>query len=182
MRLRRAILLALAALVFSFAGADVFAQSKKSKGAKILPVSKAEKIDWYFLRSATPTLLYGASADDFQISFACLSENGLLRVVSQIGSRGLQPGDAAAIRLMSGKRRFEIAGTAFSTLDREEVDVGGATRMDLDLFALFKGTERLIVEVPGRKRALPTKNASQRAEQFQKACSASLAAAGSGTG
>ncbi len=188
MRPWRTVLLALAALAFAFAGADALAQSKKKRAAKN-PPAKAEKTersaektertaktDWLFLRNATaPTLLYGAGANDFQISFSCLPENGLLRVISQIGSRGLEPGDAAAIRLVSGKQRFEIAGTAFSAEDRDEVDVGGATRFDPELLGLFKSSERLIIEVPGRKRALPTENAGQRAEQFQKACSASLA-------
>jgi hypothetical protein len=119
-----------------------------------------------------PTLFYGAGVDDYQIAFSCQPESGLLRVISQIGSRGVQPGDSAAIRLHSGKRKFEVAGTAFTTETRHGIDIGGATRFDPDLFVLFKGGETLVIEVPGRKKSLPITDAGPSADAFQRACSA----------
>lgn len=156
------------------------AQSKKKRSAT--KSSTIAKIEWRFLRATAPTLVYGTGAEDFQISFSCLPDSGLLRIVSQIGSRGLQPGDGAAIRLVNGKNRFEVAGTAFSTETRKDVDVGGATRMDSDLFTLFKNGETLVVEVPGRKRSLPIQDAGPSADAFQKACSAMANAANRSAG
>jgi hypothetical protein len=101
--------------------------------------------------------------------------HGLLRVIAQIGSRGLQPGDDAAIRLANGKNRIEVAGTAFST-KLSKVDVGGATRFGPYISALFKDGETLVVEVPGRKRSLPIANAGKSADAFLKACTATAAA------
>ena len=177
MRFRSAALaLAPALLVAALAAPIADAQAQKKKpAAKEAATAKPE---WRFVRRANaPTLVYGAGAEDFQISFSCQPDTGLLRIVAQIGSRGLQPGDGAAIRLLNGKSRFEFAGTAFSAETRKDVDIGGATRFDPDLFVLFKGGETLVVEVPGRKRSLPIQNAGPSADAFQKACSATAVAA-----
>ena len=58
---------------------------------------------------------------------------------------------------------------------RKDVDIGGATRFDLGLFVLFKESETLVIEVPGRKRSLPIADAGPSADAFQKACSATAA-------
>jgi len=154
---------------------DAMAQAPKKKPAAKTSTAVA-KPAWRFVRRlGSPSLEFGVGTDDFQLSFSCQPETGLLRVIARIGSRGLQPGDGAAIRLANGKNRFEIAGTAFSTELRKDIDVGGATRFDPNLFLLFKGGETLVLEVPGRKRALPIANAGPSVEAFQKACTATTA-------
>lgn len=127
---------------------------------------------WSFIRTlGVPTLAYGIEAkDEFLISFSCQPDSGLLRVISSIGSRGLRPGDGAAIRLSNGKARFEIAGTAFATEMRNAVDIGGVTRIDPALFALFRAGDTLVVEVPGRRQRLPVADAKGAVEAFEKAC------------
>jgi hypothetical protein len=179
MRLRSAATaLALASIVGLIAASDAEAKKRTRPVAKKAAVKKeavAPKPAWRFVRqSSAPTLLYG-TVDEFQISFSCQPESGLLRVISQIGSRGVQPGDGAAIKLHSGKRKFEVAGTAFTTEARKDIDIGGATRFDPELFVLFKGGETLVIEVPGRKRSLPITDAGPSADAFQKACSATAA-------
>lgn len=174
MRFRGAAL-ALASIVLatSLPASDSAAQTARKKPS----AKEAAKVEWRFVRSpSAPTLVYGTGTENFQISFSCQRDTGLLRVIAQIGSRGLQPGDGAAIRLASGKNRFEIAGTAFSTETRKDVDVGAATRLDPEMFTLFRGSEPLIVEVPGRKRTLPIENVEAIAAEFQKACTATVAA------
>jgi hypothetical protein len=171
MRSRGAALVLASVLLAASLPAESLAQARKKPAVK-----EAPKIEWRFMRSASaPTLVYGTGTENFQISFSCQRDTGLLRVIAQIGSRGIQPGDGAAIRLASGKNRFEIAGTAFSTETRKEVDVGAATRLDPEMFVLFKGSETLTVEVPGRKRSLPIQNAGPIADEFQKACAATVA-------
>jgi hypothetical protein len=147
------------------------AQTKKQSGAKA-PVKPTAV--WTFKRLfGAPTLAYGTEArDDYLITLSCQPDTGLLRVISSIGSRGLRPGDGAAIRLINGKAKFEIAGTAYSTEGSDAVDIGGATRFDASLLALFRQGETLIVEVPGRKRNLPLNNAKPAADAFEKACAA----------
>jgi hypothetical protein len=84
----------------------------------------------------------------------------------------LRPGDGAAILLVNGKTRVEIAGTAFSTPSREAVDIAAATRVDPKLFALFRTGDTLIVDVPGRRRTLTLSGARASAGAFEKACTA----------
>jgi hypothetical protein len=150
------------------------AQAPKKVTAKAS--SAAAKPAWRFVRRLSgPALEYGTGPEQIQLALSCQPETGLLRVIAQIGSRGLRPGDGAAIRLANGKIRFEVAGTAFSTEMRKDVDVGGATRIDPGLFLLFKGGETLVLEVPGRKRSLSVVDAGPSADAFRKACTASAA-------
>jgi hypothetical protein len=162
------------ASVFCLAAIESADAQTRNRTVVKKPVAKREapKPAWRFVRqSSAPTLVYG-TGDDFQISFSCQPDSGLMRVVSQIGSRGVQPGDSAAIRLHSGKRKFEVAGTAFTTESSKGIDIGGATRFDPDLFVLFKGSETLVIEVPGRKKSLPITDVGPSADAFQRACSA----------
>jgi hypothetical protein len=147
----------------------------KKKTAKAVASKKAP--EWRFSRNlGAPTLAFGLDTkDEILLSFSCQPDSGLLRVLSMFGSRGLRPGDGAAIRFSNGKLRFEVAGTAFSTESRDDVDIGGATRIDPKLFALFRVGDTLVIDVPGRTRSVPLANARASAEAFQKACMASNA-------
>ncbi|MCC6948193.1 MAG: hypothetical protein IT539_10550 [Bradyrhizobiaceae bacterium] len=174
MRRRRRAAAVLAVTVFAalcVAPSGALAQAKKSKGGtKAVPAKPATT--WTYTRAlGTPTLAYGIEArDDFQITFSCQPDAGLLRVISLIGSRSLRPGDGAAIRLRNGKAHFEVAGTAFSTETRKQIDVAGTTKFDAALFNLFQQGETVILEVPGQRRSLTLNNAKAAAEAFEKAC------------
>lgn len=174
-RLRCAAAFALIALAASLGDTAVaHAQAKKPRaGAKSTPAKPAAA--WIFERRlGVPTLAYGAEPrDEYLIIFSCQPESGLLRVISSVGSRGLRPGDGAAIRLVNGKTRFEFAGTAFSTEGGRVIDIAAVTRFDSSLLALFRQGETLVVEVPGRRRSLPITNAKPAADAFEKACTAS---------
>jgi hypothetical protein len=140
---------------------------KKDAAAKDLRV-------WTLGRdSAGPSLYFGLpNSDEPVISFSCQIEAGLVRVVSFIGSRGVRPGDGARLRLSNGTARMEIAGTAFAAKTKDSVDIGGATRIDTKLFALFRSGDTLLVEVPGKKIGLPVKTLGTKADAFEKSCSA----------
>jgi hypothetical protein len=179
MRFRGAAFVLATACAAALIAPDASAQAPKRKSV----AKEAAKSEWRFTRSANaPTLFYGAGTEDFQISFSCQPDTGLVRIIAQIGSRGVQPGDGAAIRLANGKKKFEVAGTAFSTAARTDIDIGSATRLDPELFVLFKAGETLTVEVPGRKRSLPVQNAGPSTDAFQKACTATVAGARPATG
>jgi hypothetical protein len=162
-------------LAVCLAAPGATAQAPKKTGSKAS--AAAAKPAWRFVRRVSgPALEYGTGSEQIQLALSCQPDTGLLRIVAQIGSRGLRPGDGAAIRLANGKSRFEIAGTAFSTEFRKEVDIGGATRFDSALLLLFKG-DTLVLEVPGRKRSLPISNAGPSTEAFRKACTATASTA-----
>lgn len=163
----------------ALAGSDLqIAQNRstaaKDKGGGKKSATVKRQPAWKFRRiTGVPTLEYGFSDSETLISFSCQPEAGLIRVVSQIGSRGVRPGDGAAIRLTNGRNRYEIAGTAFSTESREAVDIGAATRIDAKLFALFRSGDTLTVDVPGRRQSLAVSAARPSAEAFERACRAS---------
>jgi len=151
-------------------------QQQKKKAVKTAVRAKPAPAWRYSRERGVPTLAYGAGAEDeVLISFSCQPETGLVRVISLIGSRGVRPGDGAAIKLSNGRNRFEIAGTAFSKQANDAVDIGGATRIDPKLFALFRTGETLVVDVPGRKQSMPVASAKTIADAFQKACLTSAA-------
>jgi hypothetical protein len=72
--------------------------------------------------------------------------------------------------LTNGKAKFEVAGTAFSAQEDDNVDIGGTTKLDSKLFALFKAGDSMVLEVPGRRRTLPATSGRQAADALERAC------------
>ena len=147
-------------------------RKKQVKKGKKKDVAARDARVWTLGRDAAgPVLQFGllGSAEPV-IAFSCQPETGLVRVVSFIGSRGVRLGDGARLRLSNGTARMEIAGTAFAAETKNEVDVGGATRIDARLFALFRGGDTLLLEVPGKKIGLPLKTMGAKADAFEKSC------------
>jgi hypothetical protein len=143
-------------------GASAQNPASKQSGAAAKPAARS---------AGVPSLEFGGPANaERVIAFSCQPGSGLVRVVSHVGSRGLKPGDGAAIRLTNGKAKFEVAGTAFSGEVEENVDIGGTTKLDAKLFALFKTGESMVLEVPGRKRTLPAASGRQAADALERAC------------
>jgi hypothetical protein len=147
------------------------AKAKPSSAKKTVAAPKAQP-SWRMTRSAgVPSLEFGGPATaERVIAFSCQPGSGLVRVVSHVGSRGVRPGDGAAIRLTNGKAKFEVAGTAFSAEAEENVDIGGTTKLDAKLFALFRAGDSMVLEVPGRKRTLPAASGRQAADALERAC------------
>jgi hypothetical protein len=181
--MRRAFSAALLLAALFAVNAPALAQqsaTSKQSGAKAAKPSAAKKTvaapkaqpGWRMTRSAgVPSLEFGGPATaERVIAFSCQPGSGLVRVVSHVGSRGVRPGDGAAIRLTNGKTKFEVAGTAFSAESDENVDIGGTTKLDSKLFALFKAGESMVLEVPGRKRTLPAASGRQAADALERAC------------
>jgi hypothetical protein len=180
--MRRALSAALLLAALFAASAPALAQqsaTSKQSGARAKPVAAKKTVaapkaqpSWRMTRSAgVPSLEFGGPATTERvIAFSCQPGSGLVRVVSHVGSRGVRPGDGAAIRLTNGKTKFEVAGTAFSAEADENVDIGGTTKLDPKLFALFKAGESIVLEVPGRKRTLPAASGRQAADALERAC------------
>lgn len=161
--------LAVAAQAATKKPADKSAKALKPK--KKEPAPKEVRI-WAFNRpNGVPTLVYGFSNGNAVITFSCQAETRLMRVVTHIGTRGVKPGDSTPVRLSNGNVRMEFSGTAFAAGQANEgVDVGGATKIDPKFFGLFRAGDTLLLDIPGRKRGLPTRNSQQSADAFEKAC------------
>ena len=146
----------------------------KKKGSK--QKEKAVSADarvWSTSREGgSPVLQYGKTTEEAIVSFSCPPDKGLVRViaVAASGARGPRAGDGARIRLMSGRNRFEVAGTAFASEKGPALFISGTTRIAPRFFALFKNSETMTVEVPGRTTGISLKGLGPRGEQFERAC------------
>lgn len=143
----------------------------KTKKSKAPPAAPKDARTWTVTREGrNPVLLYGKGTNEPIVSFSCQPDTGLVRVVAIAGphGRGLRPGDGARIRLMSGPNRFEVAGTAFASGNGTTLFVSGTTRIAPRFFTLFKGSETMNVEVPGRTTGISLKGL--RIEAFERAC------------
>lgn len=158
-------------------GVDALAETKKKTPAKAAKAPKKEAPKesprvWLFAQpNGIPTLTYGVMNGETTLTFSCLPENNLMRVVTHIGTRGVKPGDGTPIRFSNGNVRIEFSGTAFpSGPSNESVDLSGATRIDPKFFGLFRAGDTMLLDIPGRKRGLPVRNSLQAADAFEKSC------------
>ena len=144
----------------------------KKKGSKEKAASAYARIWSTSREGGSPVLQYGKATEEAVISFSCQPDTGLVRVIAiaASGSRGPRAGDGARIRLMSGPNRFEVAGTAFASEKGPALFVSGTTRIAPRFFALFKNSETMTVEVPGRTMGISLKSLGPRGEQFERAC------------
>ncbi len=123
-RFSRAILILVPMLLAgpAFLPVDAAAQTARSK--KLAPKEAAKKKkeaaaardakSWNLGREASgPVLFYGKTQnEDVAVSFTCLPEAGLVRVIAYGGARGVRPGDGARVRLTNGPARLEVAAIA----------------------------------------------------------------------
>lgn len=150
---------------------DTKAQKKGNKQKE--KAASADTRAWSTSREgASPVLQYGKATEEAIVSFSCQPDTGLVRViaVAASGTRGPRAGDGARIRLMSGSNRFEVAGTAFAGEKGPALFISGTTRIGPRFFALFKNSETMTVEVPGRTTGISLKGLGPRGEQFERAC------------
>lgn len=149
------------------------AKAKKKGSKQKEKAASADARAWSTSREgASPVLQYGKATEEAIVSFSCQPDTGLVRViaVAASGTRGPRAGDGARIRLMSGPNRFEVAGTAFAGEKGPALFISGTTRIAPRFFALFKNSETMTVEVPGRTTGISLKSLGQRGEQFERAC------------
>ena len=149
------------------------AKAKKKGSKQKEKAASADARIWSTSREgASPVLQYGKATEEAIVSFSCQPDTGLVRViaVAASGSRGPRAGDGARIRLMSGPHRFEVAGTAFASEKGPALFISGTTRIAPRFFALFKNSETMTVEVPGRTTGISLKSLGPRGEQFERAC------------
>ena len=149
------------------------AKAKKKGSKQKEKAASADARVWSTSREgASPVLQYGKATEEAIVSFSCQPDAGLVRViaVAASGTRGPRAGDGARIRLMRRPRRFEVARTAFAGEKGPALFISGTTRIAPRFFALFKNSETMTVEVPGRTTGISLKSLGPRGEQFERAC------------
>jgi len=180
-RFSRAILILVPMLLAgpAFLPADAAAQTAKSKKHTAKEPAKKKKEaardakSWNLGREASgPVLFYGKTQnEDVAVSFTCLPEAGLVRVIAYGSARGVRPGDGARVRLTNGPARLEVAAIALPN-DKNSaiVDLGGTTKISPRVFGLFRGGDTMVLEVPGRTVGFSLKTMPGKNEAFERAC------------
>ena len=180
-RFRRAILILVPILLAGSVAlpVDTVAQTAKAKKHTAKEPAKKKKEAARDLRSwnlgrepAGPVLFFGKSlTEDVSVSFTCQPEAGLVRVIAYGSARGVKPGDGARLRLTNGPARLEVAAIALPN-DKNSaiVDLGGTTRISPRVFALFRGGDTMVLEVPGRTIGFSLKTLPGKNEAFERAC------------
>jgi hypothetical protein len=160
---------------------DAAAQTAKPKKLTIKEVAKKKKEaaasrdmrSWNLGREPLgPVLFYGRTlTEDVAVSFTCQPEAGLVRVIAYGSARGVKPGDGARLRVTNGPARLEVAAIALpNDKNANIVDLGGTTKISTRVFALFRGGDTMVLEVPGRTIGLSLKTLPGKNEAFEKAC------------
>ena len=159
---------------------DAAAQTaKKKQSLKEVAKKKKEAAavkdmrSWNLGREAAgPVLFYGKSQnEDVSVSFTCQPEAGLVRVIAFGSARGVKPGDGARLRVTNGPARLEVAAIALpNDKNANIVDLGGTTKISTRVFALFRGGDTMVLEVPGRTIGLSLKTLPGKNEAFERAC------------
>jgi hypothetical protein len=158
---------------------DAAAQTAKKLSAKEIAKKKKEAAASRDLRSwnlgrepSGPVLFYGRTQnDDVAVSFTCQPEAGLVRVIAYGSARGVKPGDGARLRVTNGPARLEVAAIALpNDKNANIVDLGGTTKISTRVFALLRGGDTMVLEVPGRTIGFSLKTMPGKNEAFERAC------------
>jgi len=119
----------------------------------------------------TYVLRYGApGAPDPVFAVACQRSAGLLQFTVEVASAKISSGDGVALSLAAGKRRLELAASAFRGEAEGQVVAEAAVALDRRVLDLFAEGETLTVRLPGASTSFPLAAARAKLGDFRQAC------------
>ncbi|QRG05270.1 hypothetical protein EZH22_19510 [Xanthobacter dioxanivorans] len=171
------VLVAIAALIAT----PVLAAPKSSKGTAQEPKkdakkeTKGEKADprvWVLARGEdTIVLRFGLPrAADPVFAVACQPGAQLIQFTVEVASGKVKAGDGVALSLAAGKRRLELAASAFRGAADGRVVVEAAVSLEGRVLDLFSEGETLVVKMPGASDSYPLAGAKAKLPDFRRAC------------
>jgi len=129
---------------------------------RVWVLAKAE--DTYVLRYGTPR------APDPVFAVACQPGAQLIQFTVEAASGKVKAGDGVALTLVAGKRRLELAASAFRAATEGRVVVEAAVSLDGRVLDLFTEGETLIVRMPGASESYPLAGAKAKLADFRRVC------------
>lgn len=129
---------------------------------RVWVLAKAE--DTFVLRYGTPR------AADPVFAVACQPGAQLIQFTVEAASGKVKAGDGVALTLAAGKRRLELAASAFRASNDGRVVVEAAVSLDGRVLDLLGDGETLIVRMPGASESYPLAGAKAKLGDFRKAC------------
>lgn len=156
------------------AGPAAAAPKAKAKGEP-KPKAQEAKPDprvWVFARGEdTFVLRYGLPrAADPVFAVACQPGAQLVQFTVEAASGKVKAGDGVALTLGAGKRRLELAASAFRGASDGHVVVEAAVSLDARVIDLFGEGESLSVRMPGASESYPLAGAKAKLPDFRRAC------------
>ena len=140
----------------------------KAKAAKAAPDPRV----WTIARGEGVYVLRYALARDADPDFAatCQPAAKLLQFAVEVKSKQLRSGDGVPIALSNGKRRLELAATAFLGSANGDLVVEAAVSLEPRVFDLFRDGETLTIKLPGETQTLALAGARARLLDFERVC------------
>lgn len=132
------------------------------KDARIWTIVRGE--DSYALRFGLPR------ATDPVFALTCQPAAKLLQVTVETASPQIRSGDGVALRLSAGKKRVELAASAFRAATEGRMVVEAAVVLDSRVIDLFSDGETLVVRLPGATENYPLSGAKPRIGDFRRVC------------
>lgn len=138
-------------------------QSRESvRDPRVWSVVKAD--DTYVLRYGLPR------AADPAFAAACQPQARLIQIMVEVAATRIRSGDGVALSLSAGRRKLELAGSAFRAATEGRVVVEAAVTLEARVLDLFSDGDTLTVRVPGATEAYPLAGARQRLADFRRVC------------
>lgn len=152
------------------------ADSKKSDAKKsdaktdprVWMVVKADET--YVLRFGLPRVA------DPVFAVSCQPGAQLIQFTAEVSSGKVKAGDGVALSLASGKRRLELAASAFRGSADGKVVVEAAVALDGRVLDLFSDADNLVVRLPGATETYPLAGAKPKLPDFRRVCLATMPA------
>lgn len=171
MRFRVLVLPLAVALVVSLAGASgVAAATANPKPAK--PATPPDPRVWSLAKGEDTFVLRYALPRDADPSFAatCQPSANLLQIAVEVKTKKIASGDGVPLSLSNGRRRLELAATAFLGSSDGDLVVEAAVSLNARVFDLFRDGDSLVIKLPGETQTLSLAGARARLSDFERAC------------
>lgn len=138
-------------------------KSEPAPDPRVWSIVKAE--DAYVLRYALPR------AADPAFAATCQPSAQLLQIAVEVqNDQKIRSGDGVPLSLANGKRKLELAASAFLANAEGLLVVEAAVALDARVFDLFRDGETLVVKMPGSTQNLPLAGARSRLADFERVC------------
>ncbi|MFG1299065.1 hypothetical protein V5F49_04635 [Xanthobacter sp. V3C-3] len=169
----RGSVLAMAGALALLAATPALAAPKSKPAARSDAKAEAKDPRVWVLARADDTLVlrYGSPrVADPAFAVACQPAAQLIQFMAEVSAAKVKAGDGVALSLGVGKRRLELAASAFRAATDGRVVVEAAVSLDTRPIDLLGEGETLVVRVPGASESYPLAGAKAKLADFRKAC------------
>lgn len=152
-------------------GITAGAAAPAAKGRKAAEAEKDKRV-WTLGKADDAIALRYILPKGTEPSFAatCQPSGQLMQITVEVSSKLIRSGDGVALSLVNGRRRLELAASAFLAGTDGRLVVEAAVALEPRVFDIFRDGETLTVKVPGATESFPLAGARARLADFERAC------------